>query len=1050
MITKKRELHHLPRAEESSPGGCLRILWIEDDPADAQLGLRQLEKAGYQVSADLIQSPEELDAAVCSRDYDMVLADYNLPGWTGMDALEKLHHHEKPTPFILVTGALGEETAVECIKRGAVDCVLKDRLVRLPVAVRRALEQRALREERARAEAALRDSEQRYRLLFERNLAGVFEATLDGRILECNESCARILGCSSPEELRTLLTHDFYFTLADREALLARLSAQRTLTNYGVRLHRKDGSPVWVLVNLALVEDEQGAPALFQGTMVDITELKRAEERILQLNRLYSVLSLLDHAIVRTADRDQLLQEVCRIAVEHGQFRMAWFGVLDPETRLLRPVAHAGAEDGYLRNIRISADETPEGLGPTGRTLRLGRPAIVNDIATDPCMLPWREEAGRRGYHSSAAFPIQVEGRVIGAFNLYAAQTGFFDQENVALLEEVAGDVSFALESMERDTQRQRAQEALRASEEMYRRIVETAGEGICIFDERHHTAFVNQKMASMLGCSIEEMIGQPMFAFMDEDSAAMARENLAQHARLVVGDVDFRLRRRDGGDLWVIIRSTPLLDSQGRYAGLLAMFTDITERKRTEEERAQLLARAEAARAQAKAEARFRELMEAAPDAILQIDRQGQIVLVNRTTEKLFGYRRDELVGKSVEILIPSRFRERHAGFRTGCLSYPLTRNMNAVPDPRARRKDGSEISVEIDISPVETEEGALFTCIIRDVTERKRLEEQLRQSQKMEALGRLAGGVAHDFNNLLTIIGGYGQMVLDGLRPRDPLRKDLDPIMEAAYRAATLTRQLLTFSRRHVFQPKVLDLNKVVSRMDKMLRRVIGEDVRLDVTLKPGLGRIKADPGQIGQVVLNLAVNARDAMPNGGVLTIATAETEVGKHYADAFDAPAGRFVLLTVSDTGIGMDGEIKSHIFEPFFTTKEKGKGTGLGLSTVYGIVKQAGGEIRVDSEPGQGTRFRLYFPIVEEAPQESHRAAKRHRDHSARGGRSGSAATGGRDAPAPGLHRAGSRRRRRSPPGLGGSPRFDRYAPHRRGNAADERQGVGSVAAADAA
>ncbi|MEK7408972.1 MAG: PAS domain S-box protein [Acidobacteriota bacterium] len=827
------------------------------------------------------------------------------------------------------------------------------------------LEDQSLRDQRERALEALEAFAQRHRQLFERNVAGVYRATLDGRLLECNEACARIFGFSSAEELLRCRTVDFYVDPADRDRFIRQILQTRTLTNFEVRLRRKDGSPLWILENVTLVEDALGDPTLLEGTLVDITELKQAEAKARRLNRLHAVLSQLNQAVVRTEDRDRLLQEVCRIAVEQGLFRMAWFGLLDEQTGRVAPVAHAGVEDGYLDNIRISVNDEPEGWGPTGRALRQGRAFICNDIEREPCMLPWRAEAVRRGYRSSASFPIRLEDRVIGAFNLYAAEPGFFDEENADLLEEVAADVSFAVESMERNLQRQRAEAALRESEERYRRMVETAAEGIWIIDADHRTTFVNPAMAAMLGYTVEEMTGQPVFAFLDEEAAAQARENLPPRSQGTHSDMDVRLKRRDGADLWAIVRTTPLSDSQGRYAGLLGMFTDITERKRTEEERAQLLARAEAARAQVKAEARFRELMEAAPDAIFQIDRQGRIVLLNKAAERIFGYQREELLGKSVETLIPVRYRERHAGFRTGCLSYPLLRTMDTVADPRARRKDGSEISVDIDLSPVETEEGALFTCIIRDVTERKLLEDQLRQSQKMEALGRLAGGVAHDFNNLLTIIGGYGQMVLDSLRPKDPLRKDMEPIMEAAYRATTLSRQLLTFSRHQVFQPKVLDLNRVVSRMNKMLRRVIGEDIELSVALKPGLRRVRTDPGQLGQVIMNLVVNARDAMPAGGKLTITTEELELGKERPGPPNVNPGRYVLLTVSDTGTGMDAQTRSRIFEPFFTTKEKGKGTGLGLSTVYGIVKQSGGEIRVESEPGQGATFQIYFPVARE-------------------------------------------------------------------------------------
>jgi nitrogen-specific signal transduction histidine kinase/CheY-like chemotaxis protein len=254
----------------------------------------------------------------------------------------------------------------------------------------------------------------------------------------------------------------------------------------------------------------------------------------------------------------------------------------------------------------------------------------------------------------------------------------------------------------------------------------------------------------------------------------------------------------------------------------------------------------------------------------------------------------------------------------------------------------------------------------VTRDVTQHRRLEEQLVQSQKMEAVGRLAGGIAHDFNNLLTGILGYSDILRDGLADDDPLRADADEVKKAAERAASLTRQLLAFSRRQVLQPRVIDLNTIVEEMERMLRPLIGEDVELVTACSAEIGRVEADPGQIEQVIANLVVNARDAMPNGGRLVIATADSDVDEEHARAHVAEMtpGPYVLLSVTDSGVGIEPETLGHLFEPFFTTKDVGKGTGLGLATVYGIVKQSGGYIWVYSEPGRGTSFQIYLPRVE--------------------------------------------------------------------------------------
>jgi PAS domain S-box-containing protein len=287
---------------------------------------------------------------------------------------------------------------------------------------------------------------------------------------------------------------------------------------------------------------------------------------------------------------------------------------------------------------------------------------------------------------------------------------------------------------------------------------------------------------------------------------------------------------------------------------------------------------------------------------------------------------------------------------------------------EKRFLRKDGEVVWGLQNVSLVRGSEGqSQFTiCMVEDITEHKRLENHFLQSQKMETVGRLAGGIAHDFNNILTVIKGYSQLLLNELSEDHPLRDNVEEIRKSTERAENLTRQLLAFSRRQVMEMKVIDLNDLLKNLEKMLCRVIGEDIELTTLLAEDLGRVKFDPGQIEQVILNLAVNARDAMPSGGKLTLETADVELDEAYARShISVVPGQYVSLSVSDTGGGMPPEVKDRIFEPFFTTKGKGKGTGLGLSTVYGIVKQSGGNIWVYSEPGKGTTFKIYLPRVEE-------------------------------------------------------------------------------------
>jgi two-component system cell cycle sensor histidine kinase/response regulator CckA len=367
--------------------------------------------------------------------------------------------------------------------------------------------------------------------------------------------------------------------------------------------------------------------------------------------------------------------------------------------------------------------------------------------------------------------------------------------------------------------------------------------------------------------------------------------------------------------------------------------------------------------------EQRFRAYFEHHPDAVYSLDLIGKFLNVNPACEKIFGYRSEELLRMSHHSLIIPEDKEKTLQyFEKAARGDPQTYEISVI------HKNGQQVYLNVTNIPIIVESKIVgIYGIAKEITEHKQaeqemaeLQDQFRQSQKMEAIGRLAGGIAHDFNNMLTVIKGYSQLSLIDLQKNDPLRENVEEIQKATQRASDLTRQLLAFSRRQVLDLKVLDLNTLLRDLDKMLRRVIGEDIELVTVLAGHLGNVKADPGQIEQILLNLAVNARDAMLFGGKLSIVTTNVELGGTYTHSHvDIAPGHYVILSVSDTGVGMTPEVKERIFEPFFTTKEKGKGTGLGLSTVYGIVKQSGGDIWVDSKLGKGTIFKIYLPQVED-------------------------------------------------------------------------------------
>lgn len=477
--------------------------------------------------------------------------------------------------------------------------------------------------------------------------------------------------------------------------------------------------------------------------------------------------------------------------------------------------------------------------------------------------------------------------------------------------------------------------------------------------DARRLYTFVSQRAEELLGYPLERWLSEPGFwsnqIVHPEDRPWVLEQCLQAKETGSENRMEYRAVTAAGRVLW--LRHVSRLVERGASGGhRRGVIFEITDQKQAEE-------------ALRRQRAYFARLFENAPEAIVLLDEADRVQRVNEEFGRLFGFTTAEVLGRAInELIVPAGLRK-----EARALSRRAAAGERVGIETMRQHRDGSMVHVSILAVPVEFEDGTIHIYgIYRDVSARKRAEqalaeseEQLRQAQRMEAVGRLAGGVAHDFNNLLTVIQGHAQLLLDGLGVADPRREDAEEVWRSVKRAATLTRQLLAFSRKQILKPETVDLNVIVASMEKLLRRLIGEEIRFEARLAGDLGRVLADPGQVEQVIMNLVVNARDAMPGGGRLSITTADIELGEEYTSRFSDPVkpGPYVLLTVRDTGIGMTPEVRARIFEPFFTTKEQGQGTGLGLSTVFGIVKQSGGYIWVESTVGAGTTIKLYLPRV---------------------------------------------------------------------------------------
>ena len=508
---------------------------------------------------------------------------------------------------------------------------------------------------------------------------------------------------------------------------------------------------------------------------------------------------------------------------------------------------------------------------------------------------------------------------------------------------------------------RKTAEKHLAQMESQYRGLLEAAPDAMVVVDQGGEIVLLNVQAEKQFGYKRDELLGQKVTNIIPAgfaerlvtDATRSATDALAQE---IGTGIELSGRRKDGSQFPIEIMLSPLDSPSGIL--VTAAIRNISVRRAAETHLAQM-------------EGRYRGLLEAAPDAMVVVDQAGRIVLVNVQAEKQFGYSRDELLDQKVTNIIPEGFAERLVTDATRSATDALAQEIGTGIELSGRRRDGSQFPIEIMLSPLDSPSGILVTAAIRNISVRRAADHQLRQSQKMEVVGQLTGGVAHDFNNILTIIMANADALQEEENLAPAVITRLDQIATAVQRAADLTRSLLAFSRKQPLVPKPTDLNELVKATVELLRRSLGEQVEIGFVLATDLQLVEVDRAQIETALVNLCVNARDAMPGGGKLAIETRNVTIDEDYAAHIpDATAGDYVLLSVTDNGTGMPPDTIAKVFEPFFTTKEVGKGTGLGLSMVYGFIKQSNGHIKVHSELGRGTSFKLYLPQSAQKPSEA--------------------------------------------------------------------------------
>lgn len=937
----------------------IHILHLEDDVADANLARAILEEAGMACKITRVQTGEEFRAELHRGGYEVILADFRLPGYDGMAALRLVQEMGLDMPFIFVSGTMGEDAAIEGLTKGATDYVLKQKLARLAPAVTRALHDAENRRERQRAEAALRQSEENYRLLVRQIPAVVFKGYADGSVDFFNDKIEDLTGYPKEDfDARRLKWPDLIIPEDRQEAKDQLIGALKTNRAYAreYRIRKKSGEIAWIQGMGQIFLDASGQIDFFSGVFFDITARKQTEEELRRSEQRKTILNRIANAFL-TASDDEMYAEVLAVVLQVMKSKFGVFGFIGANGDLVIPSMTRDVwSECQVPDKSVVFPPATWGHSLWGKAIREKKSFFAAG--------PFHTPEGHISIDNFLTVPIVFGNETIGLVSVANSEQSYTEEDKDSL-ESIANHIAPILNArLQRDWQEQERKQAekelIRAKEE-WELTFDSVPHLIAILDTQHRIVRANHAMAAKLGITPGEAVGRKCFEMVHKTAAP---PQFCPHTQLLADGLEHTveiLEENLGG--YFLVTASPLRDSGGNLLGSVHIARDITADKQAEAAMAHLSRQMEM-------------ILNSAGEGIFGADTEGKVTFVNPAMAQMVGWKIEELLGQPIHDLCHHTKRNGRPYPPGECpikLAFKSGRSYQ-TDDEWYWRKDGTSFPVEYTSTPIREDDQVVGTVVvIKDITERKQAEEaklkleaQLRQAQKMEAIGTLAGGIAHDFNNILGAIIGYGEMIQMFRTPSDQkVRRDVDEILRAAFRAKDLVQQILMFSRRVDQDRKPIQLQMIIKESLKFLRASLPSTIEIRRSLDPEVGPVLADPTQMQQVVMNLCTNAAHAMgKKGGVLEVRLSEMVVGEESEGTIKLAPGLYAQMTVKDNGHGIPPEILDRIFDPYFTTKEMGEGTGLGLAVVEGIIQSHGGAIKVESEPGVGTVFHIFIPLVE--------------------------------------------------------------------------------------